>query len=513
MPDTPDMPESPRAHGPGDDLISGVFDDFPLDADLRELYLRLRLDGAVWRSQQPADDGDLAAYAVALAEDTPTHDVAPALAPNEPRAAPATRKLRERTLLGRMPLRRASHFLGGAMAYVAVALIVALLSVTLLRLSPLSLRSGLSGPKINATPVSSATAASTVTTRFTPAPGITVTVHVAPTGSTPVPPGYTTPATTGSGALPTPSAIATATTTSGSALTDDSTLVTLSPTSWDLTSYGWVTVSFVMLNTGTTTWDSSKGYAFKCVQTCWNGAYSSTSTFLVSPGQNYSFVGDLYPAPAFYYGVYNSTWQLYDPATGYFGQQVVFPIINHGWNSVLQEASPSCQGDGAQWVKESAAGSVSCGASSLVLAQGGTSGVSLALLSTPATYDYGHYYVQTHVHFTSTSASTFAGIVISTPGGSITSRPLFMVSPAGYFCYTTSGCDAVNGLSMPASSDFDISVEVDNSGAGFYASAGGSPYTISGGMTGGGPTGLIEMTASGSTDAAYFTSYQLYQYK
>jgi len=152
----PDRPESPRPHGSDSDRLGEIFNDFPLDADLRELYLRLRLDGAIWRSQQPEDDSELAAYALALAEEAPTYVDLPSLEFDEPRAAPAARKLPERS-------RRVHAFivLGDVGMFIAVAAIVALVSVTLLRLSPLAQRIG---PGIGLTPVPTETAT------VTPAP-------------------------------------------------------------------------------------------------------------------------------------------------------------------------------------------------------------------------------------------------------------------------------------------------------------------------------------------------------
>jgi hypothetical protein len=151
------------------------------------------------------------------------------------------------------------------------------------------------------------------------------------------------------------------------------------------------------------------------------------------------------------------------------------------------------------------------------MAAGGSSGAALALTSIPAGYNYRDYLVHVHVHFTSTSPTTFAGVVISTPYTGNASQPVFVVSPAGYYCYSSAvtSCSPSNidARPMPPSSDFDITVYVQSNGTNFAAVANTSPYTIGGGIFAGGATGLIETTATGSTDAAYFTNYQLYQYK
>lgn len=161
----PDMPTGSYSSNP--DEFSGIFDDFPLDADLRELYLRLRLDGAIWRSQQSEDDSRLLAYAVELAAEAPAIITTPIF--DEPRPAPVTRDLRERRRRG---------FLGDVHVAIVAALIVALVSVTLLQISPLALRSKAPGG-VGATPQPTVTMTATPTA--TPAPTATRTPRPQPT--------------------------------------------------------------------------------------------------------------------------------------------------------------------------------------------------------------------------------------------------------------------------------------------------------------------------------------------
>ena len=441
-------------------------------------------------------------------------------------------------------------------AAAASLLLIALVAASALFVSQRNVRGA---PPAASSQLAAASPTSSDVTQFTPAPGITVTVAATPphsgSTSTPsssgsangagstaytVPPRYPTPAPTssagsgvgsgggsyptptaggsGSGASPTPtstSATPTVTDTPGPALVDDSEVLSQSPISMDSTSYSTTQVSFTMLNTGTTTWDSSQGYALRCVSSCWQSWYSPNSSFVVPPGMSHTFTGYMSPLKEYYYAVDDSTWRLYNWKVGLFGQKGVIPVVNHGWNLVLQENSPSCQGDGAQWALEGSSGTTSCGSNGLVLAQGGSAGVAVEITSTPASYDTGNYLVQAHVHFTGSSASTFAGIVLSMPTSNNVSRPFFMVSPAGYFCYADTTNECVPGWAatpMPASSDFDLSVYVDNNARAFGASAGGYA-SVGGGIYAGGFTGLIEVTASGSTDAASFSNYRLYQYK
>lgn len=149
-----------------------------------------------------------------------------------------------------------------------------------------------------------------------------------------------------------------------------------------------------------------------------------------------------------------------------------------------------------------------------MLAGGGTSGVTMELNQTPNGYSYSSYLVKFHLHFDSTSATTYAGVVLAFPSSANSYHQTeFMVSPAGYYCETQTLSYCTPGgavFSIPASSDYDFFVDVYSS-SGFSATANGSG--VGGGFLGDGATGLIELTASGSTDAAYFSNYQLYQYK
>ena len=107
------------------------------------------------------------------------------------------------------------------------------------------------------------------------------------------------------------------------------------------------------------------------------------------------------------------------------------------------------------------------------------------------------------------ATEAYVGIILDRA----TKKPVFMVSPAGYYCETQTLSYCVPGGSafkLPASSDYDLNLNVG--GSTYYVSINGTSYG-DGGFIAGGPTGLIEMTASGSTDTAYFTDYQLYQYK
>ncbi|MDE3231335.1 MAG: hypothetical protein KGO05_15765, partial [Chloroflexota bacterium] len=346
------------------------------------------------------------------------------------RAAPVTRDLRANARQ-----RRLHALLGDARVAIVAALIVALVSVTLLQISPLALRSKAPGV--------------TSGVQFTPTPGVTVTIQATPSqtapatsqtpgashsggagngGTTPVPPGYPTPATTMGGSP----------TTTTSAGPDKATLVSYTPTGLDSTSYSWTQVSVTLLNSGVTTWDSSQGYKFQCYQYCWSGWYSSTTSFLVAPGQTYTFVGNMLPAPnSLYYRVDNSVWRMSSPTAGGFGDAAVVTVVEHGWDqsTVFAESSPSCQSDGSSWSQQGATGTATCGGSGLALAQGGTGGVFMALTSTPSGYNYTQYMVKVHVHFTTTSAYTYAGVVLSMASvASNGAQTVFMVSPAGYYC-------------------------------------------------------------------------------
>jgi hypothetical protein len=127
------MPETPPSR-PSDAWENrDVADDFPLDVELRELYLRLKLDGSIWAREQPEDTERLAAYARALAGSAPTVPAAAAA----PVGANIARPALERRDLP-TPGRRVSRF-EYVMTIVAAALVVALFSYTLLHLSPLAL--------------------------------------------------------------------------------------------------------------------------------------------------------------------------------------------------------------------------------------------------------------------------------------------------------------------------------------------------------------------------------------
>jgi hypothetical protein len=410
------------------------------------------------------------------------------------------------------------------------------------------------GPRTASTGRTSATATATngATAQFTPAPGVTVTVHATATrgtssssststtaytggagGTTPVtPPRYPTPLPTsggsyGSGATPTsvnPTPTPThnpstwypgPTPTVGPPPYDDAQLLSQSPTSLTGYEYGYTPVSFTMLNTGTTTWNSANGYSLRCSGYCGLGWYASTGTFQLPPGNSFTFKAEMdVLSGAFYYTVQHSYWRLYNTATGAFGDTAEISIVQHGWDQsgVFAESAPSCQSDGSTWTQHGA-GSVSCGGS-LTLAGGGPGSVAMELVQTPSGYSYTSYLVKVHIHFDTTSATTYAGVVLAFPSSADTYHQTeFMVSPAGYYCETQTLSYCVPGassFSMPASSDYDIVVDVYSS-SGFSATANGSGP--GGGFIGGGATGLIELTASGSTDAAYFSNYQLYQHK
>lgn len=167
------MSETPQPHD-GERNASDMLADFPLDVEVRELYLRLVMDGAIWAREQPADDGRLVAYALALAEPAAPAADDSATVNEEPHAAPPTHTLPP----GSSALRTAG-WKGNVGALIAAVAVVALFSATLLRLSPLATRSpsdtrGASTPQITTTatsaPTMTATVAPTATSTPTPQP-------------------------------------------------------------------------------------------------------------------------------------------------------------------------------------------------------------------------------------------------------------------------------------------------------------------------------------------------------
>lgn len=158
------MADTPHPHIPGEYNLTDIADDFPLDVDLRELYLRLKVDGALWAHQQPEDDGRLAAYAVELAaSELALLEQEASLKTVEVRAAPPTRKLRLAA-----QSRRSLSRSGQALGFIAAALVVALLSITLLRLSPLALHAGGSSLGDSVTPVATTNTEPTSTATLAP---------------------------------------------------------------------------------------------------------------------------------------------------------------------------------------------------------------------------------------------------------------------------------------------------------------------------------------------------------
>ena len=272
-------------------------------------------------------------------------------------------------------------------------------------------------------------------------------------------------------------------------------------------------ISATFMNTGASAWDSS--YALKCVQYCGSSwMVSPRYMWPIAPGQQMLFTGTESITTGSMYSVNTTIWQMWSPASGYFGQQIKVTVIHHGWYLDFQEASPSCMGDGTQW-SASGSGTASCGSSGLAMAQGGANGIGLDLRATPASYDAGTYMAKVHVHFPSASNALFAGIIITEPAATAPSRVVIMVSPAGYVCEQTNAANCLPPASPQAispSSDYDLTVSVTGNGTletSIY-SPGGS---YEGGISAGGLTGLIEVNGSGVTDAAYFTNYQFYQYK
>lgn len=401
-------------------------------------------------------------------------------------------------------------------------------------------------------PLASATATRGATVQYTPAPGITVTVTAIPTATTStsikpssnpsngaavtyvVPPRYPTPvptssvsssggvtptatATMGGSATPTPSASAWrpgVTPTPTPVFTDDAQLVSESPTGPITQGNPSYTINATFLNTGTSTWDSARGYQLQCIQYC---GFSATSAFTSGqptyPGQAATFVAYESISSGWLYSVNTNIWQLVG-AAGLFGPQIAITIIHHGWYLDFQEASPSCQGDNSQWAT-TGTGVVACSATGLEMAQGGSNGVGLDLQATPAAYDPGNYSADVHVHFNTASNAVLAGIIITEPTANSPAREVIMVSPAGYMCAQTNTAFCLPPYPLqqiPASSDYDLSVTV--SGNGTSQSAHYTPGgAYEGGIVAGGLTGLIEVNGSGSPDAAYFSNYQLYQYK
>lgn len=229
-----------------------------------------------------------------------------------------------------------------------------------------------------ATALASATATATsgVTTQFTPTPGITVVVHASPTkgtsssytgstgGTTSItPPRYPTPLPTNGGSSgggvtptvttpvnPTPTPTRNPgvwypgpTPTVGPPPYDDAQLLSQSPTALTGNEYGYIPISFTMLNTGTTTWNSTNGYSLHCSGYCGLGWYSTTSTFQLPPGNSFTFKAEMdVLSGAFYYTVQHSYWRLYDTATGAFGDTAEISIVQHGWDQsgVFAESAP-----------------------------------------------------------------------------------------------------------------------------------------------------------------------------
>lgn len=299
------------------------------------------------------------------------------------------------------------------------------------------------------------------------------------------------------------------------ALLDDAQLVSFSPTGPITQNNPILTIHAEFFNDGASTWNFPN-YALKCVQYCgnsWNSAYTSLGP--TAPGQSATFSGSEAITSLTSYSVNTIIWQLWSPGSGFFGQQMTITVIHHGWYLDFQEASPSCMGDGSQWLTQGSGGTITCGASDLDMAQGGSGGIGLELQATPASYDPGNYGSTVHIHFTSTSSGAFAGVIVTEPTATAKFRMVVMVSPAGYVCEqsNTAYCfPASNTQAIPASSDYDISVTVANNGttvSQVYSPGGYSE----GGISAGGLTGLIEVSAAGDTDTAYFSNYKLYQWK
>ncbi len=256
-------------------------------------------------------------------------------------------------------------------------------------------------------------------------------------------------------------------------LPDSAELVSYTPTG-PITQPSPLLIYATYLNSGPSTWTTA--YKFQCRQYCgtpWGNGGVITSSVL--PGQSFTFLGSITLTPSAYYHVNTTIWQLWDPTSGYFGPQVSIELINHGWYPALQEASPDCMGDGSVWAQKGSGGTVSCGGGGLVMAHGGTNGVSLDLESLPASYNPGNYLAKVHVHFNTTSASVFAGVIITEPTSSAQFREALMVSPAGYMCFETNTAYCLTGATQPitASSDYDITVSITSNGS--LISAGSSP--------------------------------------
>jgi hypothetical protein len=105
--------------------------------------------------------------------------------------------------------------------------------------------------------------------------------------------------------------------------------------------------------------------------------------------------------------------------------------------------------------------------------------------------------------------------MVASEGTSSANDIAYIVSPTGVSCLGQVLYCENNPLSiqqLPASSDYDVSLSVTSNGSSVSGSTNLGPG-LNSGFFGGYPTGLIEITAAGSSDAAYFSNYQMYQYK
>ncbi|MGZ3639788.1 MAG: hypothetical protein ACXVCX_18310, partial [Ktedonobacterales bacterium] len=169
------------------------------------------------------------------------------------------------------------------------------------------------------------------------------------------------------------------------------------------------------------------------------------------------------------------------------------------------------------WHWQNAAGdnSIACTSSGLMMQQASGSSPEVDVTTIPGSYDPNYFNARVHVHFNSSSSSTYAGFVFHAPSSNSQCGGMrFQINSAGawriaeYFLSSSGACTTNSWVgSVSAAFDYDLLIYVEPSGATLAVNGRG---VLSGGFVPtGGLTGLAVWDGAGTSTQVAFSAFDV----
>ncbi|HEX6121509.1 MAG TPA: hypothetical protein VFY89_00040, partial [Ktedonobacterales bacterium] len=189
---------------------------------------------------------------------------------------------------------------------------------------------------------------------------------------------------------------------------------------------------------------------------------------------------------------YTSTWSMEENGVP-FGDRFDVHITVRAANILLAQGAPSCTstaGIGWTWRNAGGGNTIACASGGLAMRRNSSSIPAALLTSPPSGFSGDSYKARVHVHFTSASSSTFAGIWAHADGSAGTCGGIrFEINSSGTarLAEISASCQEFD-LTMaaaPAALDYDVGLVITPSGATWSingAVLGDGGITVTGGL-------------------------------